>query len=430
MTELFSAFQAVSESDFLTQLKKDLKGTPLEEALHYTNEIEELSYKGYHHSERANIAHETPGTDSYKRGYVKPNKANDWHNAKSFNCQGNPKVLNQQIMDALMRDTNALIIHLNDFNQDDCQILTDQIGFEFIQTYFFPSTSVQVDWIKQLQQLHPTANIYYYVNDVNEATNANSLIDASAVATCGGNAKQEIAYALHKGHDILWKKIAGGMTVDEACAKIHFQLGTSSDFFITIAKIRAFRQLWSTIISHYQPEHNCSKIAYIIGKAIPLNYSLIDQNTNLLRQTVAGMAAAIAGVNTLHIPSYSNYMEVENPDRAERIASNISLILKEESYLDIVCDAAGGSMASEELTEVIATESWRLFQTIEQKPELLSNAIQQTAQKRINAYLSGDKKVIGSNVFQPNNIDKGSWLPANINTIGKELILERDTPKN
>lgn len=431
MTELFSSFQAVSESDFLAQLKKDLKGTPPEEALHYFNQFEELSYKGYHHRERANIPQETPGVGDYKRGFIKQNKANDWYNAKSFNCTGSPKLINEKIMDTLMRDTNALIIYLNEFNLEDCELLVDQIGFEFITTYFFASTSAQIKWINNLQQIHPTAHIYYYTNNELSANqNTNTLIDASAVSACGGNAKQEIAYALKNGHDILWKKIEAGMTVDDACGKIHFQLGTSSDFFITIAKIRAFRQLWSTIVAHYQPEHTCSKIAYIIGKAIPLNYSLIDQNTNLLRQTVAGMAGAIAGINTLHIPSYSNYMEIENPDRAERIASNISLILKEESYIDIVCDAAGGAMASEELTDVIAAESWTLFQSIQDHPDTLLTAIEQTAEKRIKAYISGDKKVIGSNVFRPSNLDKGSWLQAKNNAIGKELILERDTPKN
>jgi len=47
------------------------------------------------------------------------------------------------------------------------------------------------------------------------------------------------------------------------------------------------------------------------------------------------------------------------------LALNVQRILKEESHLDAVADAAGGSYYIEALTDSLAREGWKLFQQTE-----------------------------------------------------------------
>ena len=51
----------------------------------------------------------------------------------------------------------------------------------------------------------------------------------------------------------------------------------------------------------------------------------------------------------------------EPGDFSERIARNIQIILKEESYFDKVVDPAAGSYYIESLTDSLVENAWQLF---------------------------------------------------------------------
>ncbi len=57
------------------------------------------------------------------------------------------------------------------------------------------------------------------------------------------------------------------------------------------------------------------------------------------------------------------------PDRAfgDRIARNISVLLREESYLDKVADPSAGSYYIETLTHQLVEAAWALFLDVEKR---------------------------------------------------------------
>ncbi|NRA12641.1 MAG: hypothetical protein HRT57_11860, partial [Crocinitomicaceae bacterium] len=175
--------------------------------------------------------------------------------------------------------------------------------------------------------------------------------------------------------------------------------------------------LWSKVIDCYNPEHKCTyncNITAVIGHT---NKSLRDPYTNLLRQTTETMSASNGADSILVLP-YDLYSTDGASEHSKRMALNISLILKEESYLDKVIDPSGGSYSVEALTKLIGEKAWSYFQSIEINEGLLSdsginlfiNDIKSKRQERIDAFQSGKIIGIGMNKYPIPDEKRTEWV--------------------
>ena len=147
----------------------------------------------------------------------------------------------------------------------------------------------------------------------------------------------------------------------------------------------------------------------------------------MLRLTTEGLSAVIGGVNELCMNPYD--WGATNPilNNTQRISNNIALILKEESYLEMVIDPMGGSYAVEEISNSLLAKSWALFQEIEKNGiELLSKKIAKTCNTRKELFSNGETNLIGINKYQVKSDFNYKWLPPLKMKFGYSLILERD----
>ena len=78
------------------------------------------------------------------------------------------------------------------------------------------------------------------------------------------------------------------------------------------------------------------------------------------------MTAIIGGTDAVIIQPFYHLFP-KNPAQGERIARNISTILKDESYLDKILDPSAGSYYIESLTAQLVEKSWAILQQIEAK---------------------------------------------------------------
>lgn len=142
---------------------------------------------------------------------------------------------------------------------------------------------------------------------------------------------------------------------------IYFEIGSS--YFKEMAKLRACRILMAGVAAAYQlrdyPATNLHIHCEISGKHLPQT----EPYNNMLRNTTGAMAAILGGCNSLYIPPHE-YGEENNPSFSTRIASNISLILKEEAHFDKVSDPAAGSYYIENLTTLFVEKAWEQFLTL------------------------------------------------------------------
>lgn len=185
--------------------------------------------------------------------------------------------------------------------------------------------------------------------------------DGRPVHAAGGSEAQELAFAVSTALAYLRAMESGGISLDDARHYIFFRLAADQDQFLTIAKFRALRSLWTRI------EEACGltpRPAFVVAETAWRMMTKRDPHGNIVRGTIAALAAALGGADAVTVLPYSAALGAPD-DHARRIARNTQTILIEESNLHRIADPAAGSGAIEALTEALRAKSWSLFQDIE-----------------------------------------------------------------
>ncbi|MGH3562905.1 MAG: methylmalonyl-CoA mutase family protein, partial [Mycobacterium sp.] len=160
-----------------------------------------------------------------------------------------------------------------------------------------------------------------------------------------------------------------GLTIAEALRQISFRLAADDDQFMTIAKMRAARQLWARVAEVAGEPDRGAAIVHA-ETSLPM-MTQRDPWVNMLRTTLAAFGAGVGGADTVLVWPFDTAIPGGFPDTAasfsRRIARNTQLLLLEESHLGQVLDPAGGSWFVEDLTEQLAQQAWQHFQAIEER---------------------------------------------------------------
>lgn len=420
MNRFLSEFNPVSKDQWLEKIRVDLKGKD-PNSLEHHDPIEELDYSSiYHVSDQGE--QESPGNFPFTRGLK--TQLNDWKNTAFISVE-DEKEANTKILHFLMTGADAIWIVQASVSTDWNMVLKD-IQFEFIRAQFSVKS---IEDMKAIQAIASGALTSIQFNFDLLSENSHQIeeftkhfistqqrflsVNGFGIQQSGGTTWQEIAFCLNTGHEYLIQLMQNGMSIDEASACIGFHVGIGSNYFFEVAKIRSLRSLWSKIISAYHPKHACTyncSITAIIGHT---NKSLSDPHTNLLRQTTEAMSALNAGIENIVILPHDLYSDQGTSDLSERMAINIPLILKEESYLDKVVDPIGGSYVLGKLTEKIGMKTWSLFQELEAEGGLFNNSvlskfrtsIESKRHQREQLFIEGEFILIGINKYpNPENV--------------------------
>ncbi len=417
-------FSSVSKSDWIKKIEKDLKGKPLSD-IHFNDPIEEIDFVAYAH--KTDLV-EPKDSITVKRGL---RATNEWE-IVSVLPKVSPLEMNKLALHYLMTGTTNLRIDLDGKSATDWNIITKGIQFKYISATVIYYSKEQLEIIKHSLgenctncSLIPASNDLPVINSVR-----NFLVDGTQVQRCGGNTAQEIAFVLHEGHIKLVELLQSGHTLRDSQKQLKFRFGVGNDYIISTVKFRVFRLLWHKIVVLYGTDFQLPHIEAEIGH---LNKSLSDPHTNLLRQTTEAMSAIAGGVQELTILPHNWRAKNADISKTQRLATNISLILKEEAYLDAVVDPAGGSYTLEKLTHLLAEKSWALLQELsssEVAVGLMTTKIAEIKVKRIAAHSNSERTLIGVNKYFNPESDKVTevWDVPDKLLFGEELILERDYP--
>jgi methylmalonyl-CoA mutase len=192
----------------------------------------------------------------------------------------------------------------------------------------------------------------------------NLQINGSHFTNSGCSAVQELAISFSMAVEYLSQLTDRGLTADDIASKIRFSFGIGTDYFMEIAKLRAARVIWDVIADSYQPNDRNSFRMEMHSVTKKWNDKVADPYINLLRTQTEAMSAILGGTDSLTVNSFD--MSACPPDEfSERMARNQQLILREESWFGKVADPSAGSYYLENLTSLIADNTWNLFLEIE-----------------------------------------------------------------
>lgn len=241
-------------------------------------------------------------------------------------------------------------------NRTNLSLRVDPIGhfLEYGKSMF--SMDEHVYFVQQILHCHHALKIEKLFN-----------FSSQVVLNAGANNVQELAYLLSNA--MFWIKRLGVEDLNKLLPYINFTIGVDSEMFHSIAKIRAFRLIWSRMCNILGMEEFANQIT--ISARFNENWiSSLDPWVNMLRNTSACFAAMLANVDC-YLPfahdekrRYQFSEDEKLKSWSDRIAQNTVHLLNRESHLSHVIDPAGGSYVIESLTNELAQKAWSLFQEI------------------------------------------------------------------
>ncbi len=161
-------------------------------------------------------------------------------------------------------------------------------------------------------------------------------MDALPYHEAGGSAAQELGSSLATGVAYLRELTEAGLSVQQAVAQFG-AARAAADQFLTIAKLRAARRLWARVTEV------CGTPGGQVQHAVtsPVMMSRRDPWVNMLRTTVATLAAGVGGADAVTVLPFDHALGL--PDAfARRIARNASTILVEVA--SVPGDRPGGRL--------------------------------------------------------------------------------------
>ncbi|MFD6106526.1 methylmalonyl-CoA mutase family protein, partial [Nocardia salmonicida] len=172
----------------------------------------------------------------------------------------------------------------------------------------------------------------------------------------GANAVQEMAFTLADGVTYCDTVVERGrMTIDQFAPQISFFFYTHGDFFEEIAKYRAGRRRWATIVRERYgattDKASMFRFGCVAGGASL--YAPQAQN-NLVRVAYESMASVLGGVQSMFTAAWDEPFALPSEESAT-LALRTQQILAYETGVTRVADPLGGSYFVEALTD--ATEA-------------------------------------------------------------------------
>ncbi|XRG80553.1 methylmalonyl-CoA mutase family protein [Rossellomorea sp. GAMAL-10_SWC] len=233
----------------------------------------------------------------------------------------------------------------------------------------------------------------------------NILVQSHPYHDAGGNAVQELAFAISTGLEYLREMDNQQIPLDDAATKILFSFSVGSNFFMEIAKLRAARMIFARMLKELGGNEASQKMQ-IHSRTSSWTKTIYDPYVNILRGTVEAFAGVIGGSDSLHVSPFDESIK-SSDEFSRRIARNTHLILEKESNLSKVADPAGGSWYIESLTYSLAEKAWELFQKIEEKGGMVKAIqegfpqalVRQVAEEKSSNIKNRKDKFIGTNIY-------------------------------
>jgi methylmalonyl-CoA mutase N-terminal domain/subunit len=227
------------------------------------------------------------------------------------------------------------------------------------------------------------------------------------IREAGSSAVQELAFTLADGFGYVELGIEAGLKVDDFAPRLSFFFNSTMDFFEEIAKFRAARRIWATVLREkYGAKKARSLLMRFHTQTSGASLTWQQPYNNVVRTALEALAAVLGGTQSLHTNSYDEAMALPT-EHAVQVALRTQQIIAEETGVTSVMDPLGGSYFLENLTNELEQGAYRYFDRIERAGGIVEAIKSGYLQKEIaeNSYRlskrveSGEDVIVGVNKY-------------------------------
>ncbi|MEN8787975.1 MAG: methylmalonyl-CoA mutase family protein, partial [Flavobacteriaceae bacterium] len=315
---LFSAFPPVSAKAWKQKIQVDLKGADYNETLVWESP-EGINVKPFYSQE--DLEGKSPAIEF---------NPSSWYVGQRIETS-DPLKMQELCIDALKGGAEHLIVHLKS-NEFDLDVLMSDPGVEGSKLLieadqWTPDTLHAI--LKNTSAKHNNIILYDVIGQLAASGNWHNsfqddfdslealladfpdtkivAVNGALYQNSGADRIQELAYMIAHAKEYINRLHTKGLR------HITFNTSTSSNYFFEIAKLKALRLLWQSLLK----KENKSLSYHILCSPSKRNKSIYDYNVNMLRSTTESMAAILGGADTIYNLPYDNMYHKQN-DFADR----------------------------------------------------------------------------------------------------------------
>ena len=216
---------------------------------------------------------------------------------------------------------------------------------------------------------------------------------------------QELAFTLANGIAYCDAAVAAGLSPDEFGARLSFFFNAHNHFFQEVAKFRAARRLWATIMRDRFGATNPKALALRFHAQTGGSTLTAQQpENNIVRVAIQALSAVAGGAQSLHTNGFDEALALPT-ERSARIALRTQQILAAEAGATDTADPLGGSYFIEALTDELEERARELIEQIDElggavaaiEQGFVQREIEEAAFRWNQQVESGERVIVGVN---------------------------------
>ena len=170
------------------------------------------------------------------------------------------------------------------------------------------------------------------------------------IREAGATALQELVFTLGAGIEYVKWAVERGLDVDRFAPRLSFFFDAHNDFFEEIAKFRAARKIWATVMrDRFGASDPRSHRLRFHAQTAGVSLTWQQPRVNLVRTALQAMAAVLGGAQSLHTNSLDEAYALPT-EEAALLALRTQQVIAYETGVPEVVDPFAGSYFVERLT--------------------------------------------------------------------------------
>jgi methylmalonyl-CoA mutase N-terminal domain/subunit len=227
------------------------------------------------------------------------------------------------------------------------------------------------------------------------------------IREAGSTAVQELAFTLANAKEYVRAAVQAGLDVDVFAPRLSFFFNAHNNLFEEVAKFRAARRLWATIMKEEFGAKNPDSLKLRFHSQTAGSSLAAQQiDTNIPRVTLQALAAVLGGTQSLHTNAKDEALALPT-EASARLALRTQQVIGYESGVTDTVDPLAGSFYVESLTNEIEERVKKYLATIDGmggsvkaiEQQFFQTEIADSAYKYQRAIDEKQKIIVGVNEF-------------------------------
>jgi len=299
--------------------------------------------------------------------------------------------------------------------------------------------TIQNDILKEFAArgtyIYPPKDSMRLVTDVLEFCDQNLpkwnpiSISGYHIREAGSTIEQELAFTFANGIAYIDSAIKNGLDANRIGKQISFFFNSHNGFIEEIAKFRAARKIWATIMK--------DRFGVTNEKAMMCRFhtqtggsTLTSEQTdnNVVRTTIQALSAVLGGTQSLHTNSRDEALSLPT-DESVKLALRTQQVIAHETNIINHPDPFGGSYLVEELTEKLVAKTFLIIDEIDSMGGSISaiengwieNEISRSAYEYQKSVDNKKQIVVGVNKYKNETPEKINTFDIDLNSADQQI---------